>query len=152
ASALAPIYARQEKWARLIQMLEIELGAAHDRDAKLAKIAEIRQLCEQKLASRTLAFTWTLRAFDLDPASDALYADVLRLAGEPDQWREVATAFEHQLAKPLGERVRLKLVRELARIASRRLSDPERARLHHRQVLALAPDDREAEQHLEELA
>jgi len=154
ATALAPIYARQEKWSRLITMLEIELTAAPDREARLAKIVEIRQLCEQKLASRTLAFTWTLRAFELDPASEAIYADVLRLASEPDQWREVATAFEHQLAAvpALPPPVRLRLVRELARIASRRLGDPERARAHHREVLALAPDDREAEQHLEELA
>jgi tetratricopeptide (TPR) repeat protein len=161
ATALAPIYARQEKWSRLITMLEIELAAAPDLAARLAKIAEIRQLCEQKLASRTLAFTWTLRAFELDPASDALYADVLRLANEPDQWREVAAAFERALGSPgapiagageVADAVKLKLVRELARIASRRLADPERARVHHRQVLALAPDDREAEQHLEELA
>ncbi len=157
ATALAPIYARQEKWSRLIQVLEIELAAAPDLAARLAKIAQIRQLCEQKLASRTLAFTWTLRAFDLDPASEALYADVLRLANEPDQWREVAAAFERQLAPDasggaLPEATQLKLVRELARIASRRLGDPERARGYHRQVLALAADDREAEQHLEELA
>jgi len=154
ATALAPIYAKQEKWSRLITVLEIELSAAPDLPARLAKIAEIQKLCEQKLASRTLAFTWTVRAFDLDPASDALYADVLRLANEPDQWREVAAAFERQLApsKQLPDPVKLKLVRELAKIASRRLVDPERARTHHRQVLALAPDDREAEQHLEELA
>jgi golgin subfamily B member 1 len=154
ATALAPIYAKQEKWSRLITMLEIELAAAPDRDARLAKIAEIRALCEQRLASRSLAFTWTLRAFELDRASEPIYADVLRLASEPDQWREVATAFEHQLDPALGlpDPVKLRLVRELARIASKRLGDPERARGYHRQVLALAPDDREAEQHLEELA
>jgi len=154
ATALAPIYAKQEKWSRLITVLEIELSAAPDLAARLAKIAEIQKLCEQKLASRTLAFTWTLRAFDLDPASDALYADVLRLAGEPDQWREVASVFDKQLGpdSALPASIQLKLVRELARIASRRLADPERARGYHRHVLALAPDDREAEQHLEELA
>ena len=153
ANALAPIYTRQEKWARLITVLEIELGAAPDRAARLAKIAQIRQLCEQKLASRTLAFTWTLRAFELDPKSEPLYADVLRLASEPEQWKETAAAFDRALALPdLDDATRLKLYRELAKIASRRLVDPERARAYHRHVLALAPDDREAEQHLEELA
>jgi tetratricopeptide (TPR) repeat protein len=158
ASALAPIYARQEKWSRLITVLEIELSAAPDLEARLAKITEIQKLCEQKLASRTLAFTWSLRAFDLDPASEALYGDVLRLAHEPDQWREVVAAFENQLAKhrapdeQLPDPVKLKLLRQLAKIASRRLADPERARAYHRQVQALAPEDREAEQHLEELA
>ncbi|MBL0217750.1 MAG: hypothetical protein IPQ07_28215 [Myxococcales bacterium] len=148
ATALAPIYAKQEKWARLITVLEIELAAAPDLVARLAKIAEIRALCEQKLASRTLAFTWTLRAFELEPTSAALYADVLRLASEPEQWKDVAGAFDRALLLPtLDEATRLKLFRELAKIASRRLVDPERARAYHRQVLALAADDREAEQH-----
>src|SRR5678816_2535140 len=87
-----------------------------------AKIAEIRQLCEQKLASRTLAFTWTLRAFDLDPSNDALYADVLRLASEPEQWRDVAATFEKHVGPvtQLADTAKLKLLRELARISSRR--------------------------------
>ncbi|MBA3459340.1 MAG: hypothetical protein H0T46_05220, partial [Deltaproteobacteria bacterium] len=153
ANALAPIYTRQEKWARLITVLEIELAAAPDHAARLAKIAQIRALCEQKLASRTLAFTWTLRAFELEPTNEALYADVLRLAQEPEQWKDVAAAFDRALALPsLDEAMRLKLFRELAKIASRRLVDPERARAYHRQVLALTADDRDAEQHLEELA
>ena len=156
AAALAPIYTKQEKWARLITVLEIELAAAPDVPARLAKIAEIRRICEQRLASRTLAFTWTLRAFELAPASDALFTDLLRLASEPEQWREIAAMFEKHASRTgeprLDDNTRLRLYRELARIASRRLGDPERARAFHRQVLGLAPDDREAEQHLEELA
>jgi tetratricopeptide (TPR) repeat protein len=152
ASALAPIYTKQEKWARLISVLEIELGAAVDVPARLAKIAQIRQLCEQKLSSRTLAFTWTLRAYELDATNDALYADVMRLASEPDQWREVAAAFDRQVAPgtAIDDDRRLKLLRELAKIATRRLSDPERARTYHRRILELAPEDRDAERDLEE--
>jgi tetratricopeptide (TPR) repeat protein len=153
ASALTPIYTKQEKWAKLITVLEIELAAAGDTAKRLEKIAEIRRICEQKLASRTLAFTWTLRAFDLDPQSEPLYGDVLRLASEAEHWRDIATAFErHAGDDDLPKELRLKLYRELARLASRRLNDPERARGYHRHVQALAPDDREAEQHLEELA
>ncbi len=66
---------------------------------------------------------------------------------------QIAVLFErHATDVDLQDRVRLKLFRELARIASKRLGDPERARSFHRQVLGLAPEDREAEQHLEELA
>ncbi len=153
AAALAPIYNKQEKWARLLAVHEIELTALQEPPARLAKLAQIRQLCEQKLASKTLAFGWTIKAFDLDPASEALYGDLLRLAGEPDQWRELAAAFERALATDkLKDATRLKLTRELAKIAAKRLGDPERARVHHRQVLQLLPDDREAEAQLEELA
>jgi tetratricopeptide (TPR) repeat protein len=153
AAALAPIYARQEKWARLLAVFEIELAAIQDVPARLAKIASIRQLCEQKLASRNLAFTWTVRAFDLDSASEHLYADLVRLASEPDHWREVSAAFERAIERgTLPEPVRLKLFRELAKIASKKLGDAEKARGYHRQVLQLAPEDRDAEAHLEDLA
>ena len=155
ASALAPIYEKQEKWTRLLTMREIELGgiAEADRDARLAKLEQIRALCEQKLASKTLAFTWALRAFELDPKSTALYDDVLRLASEREQWREVVAAFERALAAGgLTDAARLKLYRELARIASRRLGDPDLARTFHRKVMEVAPDDREAETALEDLA
>ena len=54
AAALVPIYNKQEKWTRLLAVLEIELTAQHETAAKLAKITQIRQLCEQKIASRTL--------------------------------------------------------------------------------------------------
>jgi hypothetical protein len=120
---------------------------------RLAKIAQIRKICEDKLTSRTLAFTWTLRAFDLDPENDALYADVLRLASEIEQWREIATVFEKHASNPnVAEATRLKLFRELAKIASRRLNDHERARGYHRSVLGITAEDRDAEQHLEEVA
>jgi golgin subfamily B member 1 len=153
ATALAPIYAKQEKWARLLSVLEIELAAIQDVPARLAKIDQIRNLCEQKLASRTLAFTWAVRAFDLDSNSEKLYGDLLRLANEPDQWREVVAAFERAIERGnLPEPTRLKLFRDLAKIASRRLNDAEKARGYHRQVLQLAPEDRDAEASLEDLA
>src|SRR5690606_11748760 len=109
AAALAPIYAKQEKWTRLLAVLEIELAAIQDVPTRLAKIAQIRELCENKLASRNLAFTWAVRAFDLDSTSEALYGDLMRLAHEPDHWREVSAAFERAIARgTLPEPTRLK--------------------------------------------
>ncbi|HEY0252267.1 MAG TPA: hypothetical protein VGC41_12115, partial [Kofleriaceae bacterium] len=153
ASSLAPIYEKQEKWTRLLTMREIELGAATDKQAKLAKIEQIRALCEQKLVSKTLAFTWALRAFDLEPANPKLYEDVMRLASEREQWREVVGAFERAIAGgTLPEPMRLNTFRELAKIANKRLTDPEMARGYHRKVLQLAPEDLDAEANLEDLA
>ncbi|HUJ61993.1 MAG TPA: hypothetical protein VLX92_25985, partial [Kofleriaceae bacterium] len=151
AAALAPIYAKQEKWTRLLAVLEIELAALHEPALRLVKLAQIRQLCEQRLASKNLAFGWALRAFDIDPSSEQLYTDVMRLASEPDHWREVIASFERALPKA-DDALRGKLLRELARIAGKRLGDLEAARGYYRQVLQLAPGDRDAEASLEDLA
>ncbi len=153
AAALAPIYEKQEKWTRLLSMYEIELGAAKETPAKLAKIEQIRALCEQKLASKTLAFTWAVRAYELAPATGKLYDDVMRLASEREQWKEVVGAFERAIAGgTLPEPQRLSTFRELAKIAAKRLNDPELARGYHRKVLQVAPEDRDAEANLEDLA
>ncbi|MCE9575633.1 MAG: tetratricopeptide repeat protein [Deltaproteobacteria bacterium] len=154
ARALAPIYARAEKWSRLVPVLEIELTHATDLAERRRILSEIRTLCEQRLGSRALAFTWTLRAVDLDPDVPALAADLLRLAQEPEQWREVQATFDRHLgpATTLAPEHQLRLLREQARIAAARLHDPERARDYERRVLGLAPGDEVAEAHLEELA
>ncbi|MEO8841840.1 MAG: tetratricopeptide repeat protein [Kofleriaceae bacterium] len=156
ATALAPIYEKQEKWTRLLTMREIELGVATEPKAKLAKIEQIRALCEQKLVSKTLAFAWALRAFEIEPSGPGgtkLYDDVMRLASERDQWRDVVGAFERAITGgTLKEPQRLSLFRELAKIANKKLGDPEMARGYHRKVLQLAPEDRDAETHLEDLA
>ncbi|HEX7702422.1 MAG TPA: hypothetical protein VF403_16900, partial [Kofleriaceae bacterium] len=153
ATALAPIYEKQEKWTRLLTMREIELGVATDPKAKLVKLEQIRALCEQKLASKTLAFAWALRAYELEPSNTKLYDDVMRLASERDQWRDVVGAFERAIAGgTLKEPQRLSTFRELAKIANKKLGDPEMARGYHRKVLQFAPEDRDAETNLEDLA
>ncbi|MBV8759380.1 MAG: tetratricopeptide repeat protein [Deltaproteobacteria bacterium] len=152
AAALAPIYTKQEKWARLLSVLEIELSAAKEPADRLAKIAQIRKLCEEKLASKTLAFQWAVRAFELEPTSAQLYQDVMRLAREPEEWRDLAAAFERALTNPLPAPLQLELNRQLSKIAAKRLGDPERARSYLRQVLVLQPEDKEAEAQLEDLA
>lgn len=153
ATALAPVYRKAEKWARLLSVLEIQLSAAEERADRLARMAEIRALCEQKLGSKTLAFSWALRSFELDPQSPALRAELVRLASEPDQFRDLAGVFgRHGHNRELPDDVRVALLREQARLTSKRLADVDAARALYREIWALVPDDDEAESQLEEIA
>ncbi|HUQ07321.1 MAG TPA: hypothetical protein VM261_32740, partial [Kofleriaceae bacterium] len=65
AKALAPVYQKAEKWSKLLPVLEVILAHAQTPADRLARMSEIRALCEAKLGSRALALTWTGRAFDL---------------------------------------------------------------------------------------
>jgi tetratricopeptide (TPR) repeat protein len=152
AAALAPLYVRGEKWSRLLPVLEVLLAHAATDDERLRRSLEIRDLCEQRLGSKALAFAWTARASDLAPADDKLVADLLRLAQEPEQWQEVAALLDRHASAPVAPPVRLRLYRELGRIAQVRLHDPERARAYQRKVLEILPDDPQAVTHLEEIA
>jgi tetratricopeptide (TPR) repeat protein len=153
ARELAPVYRRQEKWSRLLPVLEMILADTPDRDAKLAILAEIRSLCEAKLGSRTLAFTWTAKAFELAPTDDHLRFEMARLAQDREQIVELARLYDvHASDENQPIAARLILLRELGRLCGGKLGDPERARSTWSRVVALLPDDDEAVGQLEELA
>jgi tetratricopeptide (TPR) repeat protein len=153
ARALVPIYQATEKWARLLSTYEILLAHAGGAGEKLDLHLKIRDLCEDKLNSKSMAFQWTARAYQLDPARADLRADLGRLGAEADQWSEVAQILDARVRTPgVSEDERLEILRELGRIAADRLHEPERARGYQRQVLALVSDDPDAMDALEELA
>lgn len=153
ATALAPVYRKAEKWARLLSVLEIQLSAAEDKQDRLTRMAEIRALCEQKLGSKTLAFSWALRSFELEPTSAPLRGELVRLASEPDQYRDLANVFGRHGHNPeLPAEVRVAILREQARLTSKRLADVDAARALYREIWQLVPDDDEAESQLEEIA
>jgi tetratricopeptide (TPR) repeat protein len=153
ARALVPIYAATEKWARLLGTYEILLAHAESTAEKLALHLKIRDLCEDKLGSKALAFQWTARAWQLEPGRVELRADLARLGADADQWTEVAALLDARVRAPgVDADEKLDLLRELGRIAAVRLHEPERARGYQRQVLAVVPDDPEAMDALEDLA
>lgn len=153
ARALVPVYEVTQKWARLLSSYEILLGHAEDDAARLDLHVKIRDLCENQLGSKALAFQWTAQAYRLAPARPDLLADLQRLGAEADQWEVVAEILDARVrAEDVGEDEALGLLRELGRITAVRLHQPERARGYQRQVLALVPDDPAAMDALEELA
>lgn len=153
ARALIPVYQRTAKWARLLSTYEVLLAHAGDDDRKLELQLQIRDLCEQQLGSKALAFQWTARAYELRPDDEQLLADLERLGAEADAWDEVAEVLDRRVAdERTDDGERLRLLRELGKIAAVRLHQPERARDYQRRVLELAPDDPRAMQALEEIA
>ena len=153
ARALVPVYERTHKWARLLNVYEILLAAAADAKAKLALHLQIRTLCEKHLGSKKLAFDWAARAYELDPESEELLADLERLGAEADAWEQVSEILAARAkSDSAADDSKLHILRKLGRIAMVRLHRPELAREYQNQVLALRPDDAEAISALEEIA
>ncbi len=153
AQALVPIYRELQKWARLLSTYEILLEHAQTDERRLELHLEIRDLCEEHLGSKALAFQWTARAYELKPDDDALIRDLERLGAEADAWEEVAEILDRRVdSDGVDETEKLRLFRELGRIAAVRLHDPDRARAYQRRVLELSPDDEQAMSAIEEIA
>ena len=153
AHALVPIYRAGEKWARLLATYEIILGAhkGGGDDEALALHREIVELCEQKLGSKSLAFAWAAKAYQLRPGDAALQKNLERLAAEAEAWEELAEIYTAEVQKETDDAKKIERCRQLARIALTRLYKPDEARRWFEEVLARAPDDTEALTQLEQI-
>lgn len=151
AARLVPIYRGQEKWPRLLATYEILLKHAADDDAKLGVLAEIRALCEEKLGSKGLAFSWCARAYTIRPEDAALEKTLERLAAEAEAWEELAELYAGQVTREADPERRAERHRKLGRIALNRLRRPEDARRHFEAVLEHQPEDDEALSTLEQI-
>ncbi len=167
AHALVPIYRAGEKWARLLATFEIILGASAkhgnaDGEQTMALHREIVELCEEKLGSKSLAFAWAAKAYQLRPLGPsgaerseadaaALQKNLERLAAEAEAWEELAEIYQAEVAKETDEPRKIERYRQLARIALTRLYKPDDARRFFEEVLARAPDDAEALSNLEQI-
>ncbi len=166
AKALVPIYKKQEKWARLLATYEAVLTHTEARADKLALLADIRKLCEERLGSKALAFSWCARAYEIATTTpggapgedDKLLRELERLGADADQWGSVAEVIGRRIAQldngaaGSGDVEKVKLLRELGRIRVTRLRQPAEARVAWERVIALTPTDAEAITALEDLA
>ncbi len=151
--ALVGLYRDTERWARLLATFESLLSDA-DNEApseRLKIMAEARAVCEHKLGSKGLAFQWCARAYEVDPTDPTVFADLVRLGEDADEWSALAALFTRRLARDIPREERLDLVRRALRIALSRLGSPADVRLFAGQLVALAPGDDEAESALEQL-
>ncbi|HEY2747131.1 MAG TPA: hypothetical protein VGL86_21055, partial [Polyangia bacterium] len=156
AHALVPIYRAGEKWARLLATYEIILGVNSrqsnvDSEEAIALHREIVELCEEKLGSKSLAFAWAAKAYQLRPADTGLQKNLERLAAEAEAWEELAEIYQAEVGKETDDARKIERYRQLARIALSRLHKPDEARKWFEEVLARAPEDQEALQNLEQI-
>jgi golgin subfamily B member 1 len=108
ASALVPLYERDEKWGRLPALYEILLGHAYEIDEKLPWIAKLVEVCAHQLQDRAQAFAWARRAYELAPAREAAVAELEAAARVSGQWQGFVDALQARLSmvEPTGEAAR----------------------------------------------
>ena len=118
---------------------------------KLELYAEARKICEQRLGSKALAFQWCARAFEAAPKNEAVRVDLERLAGEADEWGNLAALYDARTAASTDAEERLWLMRRTLRIADTRLFRPQDVRKAAEQITAELGFDEEADAALEKI-
>lgn len=99
ASKLLPLYAADEKWARVPALYEILLAGASDPAEKVGILEKLVEVTGQRLSDRRSAALHARRAYELapaDPRSSDLLEQSARAAGH---WDEMVSALEARLAE-----------------------------------------------------
>ncbi len=167
AEALVPLYRAAQKWPRLLATYEILIGKGADDEgvlvpspldveARLTILRDGRQIAEQRMGSKGLAFQWAARCFETAPDDEAGVAELERLAGEADEWNVVAGLYAKRLAvlvasAPGESPERRELLRRSLRIALAKLHRPVEARAFAEALLVGDPTDEEAQNALERI-
>jgi len=153
ARAAADLYAKTERWGRLVATYEILLGPesapALPTEESLVILEGARTICETKLQAKGLAFKWCARAFRLAPSDLKVRADLERLGAEAEEWEMVLALFVERQGMVGSEgpspEERLYLLRRCLNLLMSRVDRPVDLQRFADTILAEVPGDPEAE-------
>lgn len=97
ASALVPLYEKEEKWGRLPALYEILLGHASDVEEKLKLLDKLVQVTGQELQDRASSFAWARKAYEMAPGRDGAIAAFEKTARVAGQWGGFAETVNQRL-------------------------------------------------------
>ncbi|MBN2718541.1 MAG: tetratricopeptide repeat protein [Deltaproteobacteria bacterium] len=140
ANALIPIYERAEKWSRLLGVMELTLEEIEDKDERLARMDELRELAANKMNNRELAFQWAIRAFEEKPTQKAIRDTLEAAAEQAHAFDRLVEIYKHNLGAFKGKR-RASMEKHIASLSLEKLGDVEDAIAQYRIVLKDNPRD-----------
>ena len=144
AGALAPIYEKEEKWARLPALYEILLAATEDEEQQVAMLRKLAAVTGGPLSDKNAALGYARRAYELSADNDGL--ELLeawsRAAGS---WGPFVDAVEARLKKKKGLTavLRRQLRLKLAELYARELGKLDDAVTAYRELVEVDPADGE---------
>jgi tetratricopeptide (TPR) repeat protein len=150
AAALAPIAEAAGEWRRLGELLEVQAAAAPDPGDRARFLEQAADLQASRLAAPREAVRLLLRALQLDPRRASVRKALEAAAAQAGAFREVVRAYRAAAGAVAEDpRARKALLRRVAEILERDLSQPDEALRAWQAVAALDPEDRAAREVLD---
>ncbi len=142
-TALATIYRDTAEWRRLVALNEDYVPHAGPA-SRLTILTEIRDVQDEKLAEKELAFIAACRVYKENP-QDLRSAEVLERIGlETGGAEELAAVLEDEIDNILDSQVKVASLRRLARLFSEEIKDVTQAETALQKILDVDPSDVEA--------
>lgn len=145
ATALVPLYEKDEKWARLPSLYEILVSHALEPVEKRALYKKLAIVTGNKLADRASAFRYAVRAFELAPAERSAVRDLEEWARQSGEWAAFVAALEARAAASDADADERRALRmKLAEVSAVHAGKSDAAIDAYRELIQTNQDDEEA--------
>ncbi len=139
------IYLSVESWQDLAQVLEMRVAAATDALDLVELHARLGELYESRLGDLPNAIRAYRRIFDeLDKTHEGAILALARIYEQQQAWPELDAVYQRELENASGDAAEAEIRSKIARLATERLGQPERAIATWKAVLDLRGEDPEA--------
>ncbi len=140
ASALVPIYEKEEKWARLPALYEVLLGHATSDEDKRVLLDKLVKVTGSQLVDKAAAFDYARRAYVLDRESPDALTKLERAAKAAGDFESFATVLRGEIGASEGARRRT-IKRKLADVLATELERLDDAVVEYRDLVTEDPSD-----------
>lgn len=138
---LEPLYRDADEWMKLIAVLEAKVRFSDDPQEKLALLAEIGALHEERGRDGDRSFDAWARAFEVDPDAEAPRRQVDRIASLTNMWNEHVAAYEKAVSASDDPVVVSELLTVIARVHDEKRGDPRAAIDTYERLIRHDPED-----------
>jgi len=128
ARALVPIYERDEKWARLVGLHEVLLGAQTEetpREERIEQLHRLSELCLTRLGDEAAAFGWARSAYAIAPTEPVVLERLESAAAAAGSWEPFSQVLASRVDATDDDAERMALRRRIASVAAERLGPEE---------------------------
>jgi len=145
---LLQMYEKRRDWESLIRLRRRQADKALSVADRIAQYVEIADMATKRLRKPEICIELWSEVLVSDPENDAALAALAPLYEHTKQYAELAKVIEKQVETTADLKQKVQLLTKLGTLYGDRLNDDEGAVNAWRQLLALTPDDRRAQEQL----
>jgi len=142
-TALAEVYRATTEWRKLVALHEEFVPYATDA-ARLAILVEIRNVQDEKLGEKEMAFIAACRVYKENPADQEAASVLERLGVETEGCEELVAVIEDEIEHIVDSAAKIATFKRLSRVYAEKLKDVSQAEQSLERALAIEPADLQA--------
>ena len=142
---LSEMYEKRRDWERLLRVRGRKAGLIADPDERLAALLENANLAQQRLKRPPVLIELWSHILEMAPDNPDALAALEQLYERGREWDKLGDILSRRVEQVFDEEERKKILQKMGVIFGDRISEPEKAIAAWRELLALDPDNRRAQ-------